>query len=338
LPAYFERHGGAVLSATINRYFYVVLSRTVDDSIQLTSSDFRALERGQFEDTRSLSGDLTFLKSVLHEFGVTHGLSIFTACEVPPGTGLGTSSTVAVALIKALATLCQRRPSKQRIAELASYVEIVRLGRPIGLQDQFAAAFGGLNFIRFESSGTTVSPIRLPIAIREELESSLMLFYTGASRNAETILAKQRDSSAAGEPTVIESLHGIKRGALDALEAVTTGRLNILGKILHESWQRKKRLAPGISTDWLDRMYQVALEHGAVGGKIAGAGGGGFLLLYCEPKHQRAVTHALEAERLTRMTFQFDDGGAHVLVNSMQVIPGLRYPEARWVAAGSRSE
>src|SRR3989442_9546224 len=197
-------------SATINKYFYVLLSRTNDDAVQITSSDFRTFERRAAGETLSLHGDLGYLKSILSEFGVTHGLSVFTASEIPPGTGLGSSSTVAVALVKALATLSQRRPSKQEIAELASYFEVGKLERPIGLQDQFAAAFGGPNSITFESAGVKVTPLSLSLDVRDRLERSLLLFYTGASRNAAAILEQQRKASSEEHPRVIESLHGIK--------------------------------------------------------------------------------------------------------------------------------
>jgi len=220
------------------------------------------------------------------------------------------------------------------VAELASYIEIGKLGRPIGLQDQFAASFGGLNAMEFTADRTTVQPLRLPLAVRDQLERSLLLFYTGASRNAATILREQRTSSQERDATVIESLHGIKRDAEIAREALLKGDVRQIGQVLHESWQRKKKLARGISNERIDRLYQLALEHGATGGKIAGAGGGGFLLLFCEPEHQPDVTRVLEAEGLARMTFHFDDGGAQVLVNSMPEIPGLHYPEGRWAPSG----
>ena len=337
LEAYYGRYGGVVVSATINKYFYVFLSRSIDDSVQITSSDFRTFERQEAGVPLSFEGDLGYLKSILHEFGVTSGLSLFTASEVPPGTGLGSSSTVAVALVKALATLSQRRVSKQEIAELASFIEIVKLGRPIGLQDQFAASYGGLNCFEFEEGGVRVTPLRLSLEIRDRLERSLMLFYTGSARSAATILTQQRRSSQADDPLVIHSLHGIKADALEARDALEKGRLRRVGEILHESWQRKKKLATGVSNERLDRVYQIALEHGAVGGKIAGAGGGGFLLLYCEPELQDAVTSSMESEGLARMGFHFDDAGAHVLVNSMQEVPGLRFPEGRWIVTGAPS-
>jgi D-glycero-alpha-D-manno-heptose-7-phosphate kinase len=194
-----------------------------------------------------------------------------------------------------------------------------------------------LNAIEFSAAGTVVRPLELPLLIRDQLERSLLLFYTGASRNAATILREQRASSQEQDATVIESLHGIKRDAEIARDALRTGDIRHIGQILHESWQRKKRLASGISNERIDRLYQLALEHGAGGGKIAGAGGGGFLLLFCEPEHQPTVTRVLEAEGLTRMTFHFDDGGAQVLVNSMPEIPGLAYPEGRWVGSGVAS-
>lgn len=337
LEAYYGRYGGLVVSATINKYFYVIMTRTIDDSVQITSSDFRTFERRASGSILSQEGELGYLKSILHEFGVTRGLQVFTASEIPPGTGLGSSSTVAVALIKALATLCDRRASKMEIAELASFIEIRKLGRPIGLQDQFAASFGGLNVIEFDAQGTTVSPLRLPLGLRDQLERSIMLFFTGSSRNAASILTQQRRSSEKDDPRVIESLHGIKADALEVQQALREGRLRRVGEILHNSWQRKKQLAPGVSNERIDQLYQRALEHGAVGGKIAGAGGGGFLLLYCEPENQNEVTTVLEAEGLTRMTFHFDDGGAQVLVNSLPDVPGLVYPEGRWSVPGSVS-
>lgn len=337
LEAYYGRHGGMVVSATINKYFYVFLSETLDDAVQLTSADFRTFERNEPGEALSFEGELGYLKSVLHEFGVTRDLSIFTASQIPPGTGLGSSSTVAVALIKALATLCQRRATKQEIAELASYVEIVKLGRPIGLQDQFAASYGGLNCIRFENAGVSVEPLRLPLEVRDRLERRLMLFFTGSSRNAAAILEGQRKASEEDDPLVTQNLHGIKADAYAMRDALESGRLRSVGDILHQSWQRKKKLGRGVSTPELDGIYNLALEHGAVGGKITGAGGGGFMLLYCEPENQAAVTHALADVGVVRLAFHFDDGGAQVLVNSMPRVPGLVYPEGRWIVTGAIS-
>jgi D-glycero-alpha-D-manno-heptose-7-phosphate kinase len=337
LEAYFARFGGAVVSATINKYFYVFLGRTIDGTVQITSSDFRAFERVDAGEPDSGEGDLAYLKSILSEFGIAHGLSVFTASEIPPGTGLGSSSSVAVALVKALATLCQRRASKQEIAELASYIEIVKEGRPIGLQDQFAASFGGLNWIEFRPEGTTVTPIHLSLPLRDQLERSLMLFYTGASRDAATILESQSRASSDQNSPVTNNLHGIKDDAIAMRDAMESGRLREVGEILHRSWQRKKNLAPGVSNERLDRLYQTALDAGAIGGKITGAGGGGFLLLYCEPERQEYVTRALHRFGLARLAFHLDDGGAQVLVNSVPHVPGLSYPEGKWIATGAVS-
>ena len=187
------------------------------------------------------------------------------------------------------------------------------------------------------NSGVTVTPLRLSLELRDRLERSLLLFYTGSARNAASILAGQRKASEDEDPQVIHALHGIKADAYAMRDALEAGRLRSVGEILHESWQRKKKLAKGVSTPELDRLYQVALEHGAVGGKITGAGGGGFLLMYCEPEYHGAVTRALEAEGVARLTFHFDDGGAQVLVNSMPHVTGLTYPEGRWIVTGVAS-
>ena len=335
LEPYYARYGGVVVSATVNKYFYVVLSRTADDAVQITSSDFRVFERRPPGQELSPDGDLGYLKTILQDFGVRRAVSVFTASEILPGTGLGSSSTVAVALVKALATLCQRQATKQEIAELAAYLEIVKLGRPIGLQDHFAASFGGLNCIEFGPDRTRVTPLRLPLEVRRKLETRILLFFTGLSRSASTILAEQHRSTAAADRRVIRNLHGIKGDAIEVRKALVEGRLCRVGEILHESWQRKKELAGGVTNERIDCLYQLALGRGAVGGKVAGAGGGGFLLLYCEPDYQEAVTTALEEEGLNRLGFHFDDGGAQVLVNSMAEVPGISYPQGQWTVTGT---
>lgn len=337
LEVFFAKFGGAVVSATINKYFYVFLSRTIDDAIQISSSDYRAFERRAAGEELSREGDLGYLKGILREFGVNRGLSLFTACEIPPGSGLGSSSSVAVALVKALTTLVHHRASKQEIAELAAYLEIVKLGCAVGVQDQFAAAYGGLNWIEFRADGVTVTPLRLPLAVRDRLERSILLFYTGFSRSAPKILSEQSRLIAAGDPRVLAGLQGIRRDAEELREALEQARLHRLGEILHTSWQRKKELVQGVSNERLDYLYQLALEHGATGGKVAGAGGGGFLLLYCETEYQADVTRALEREGLARLTFHFDDGGAQVLVNSIPDVPGLHYPAGPWMLTGVAS-
>lgn len=261
-------------------------------------------------------------RAFLHEFGIDGGISLFLASEIPPGTGLGSSSTVSVALSKALSTLTGMHLTKLQIAEMASYVEIEKLAMPIGKQDQFAAAFGGLNIFRFERDGSVqVEPLNLSPVVERTLERRILLFFTGSSRDAASILKSQQAASGQRDSEAVNSLHQIKGMAGRTIELLRAGDLDGFGELLHESWQAKKRLAKGITNPTIDEAYEVARARGAVGGKIAGAGGGGFLMIYCPEPCQEAVTAALAEQGLVRMDFHFDRSGAVIL---MDAIPRIR--------------
>jgi D-glycero-alpha-D-manno-heptose-7-phosphate kinase len=317
LEAYYAKYGGAVVSTTIDKYFYVILTFNDTKHIQVSSSDYRTFYRHPLDGPPLWDGDLSLPKVIIDHFGVWTGLSVFLASQVPPGTGLGSSSTVAVALIKAMSVLCNTPMSRQQIAELACEVEIDRLKMPIGKQDQYAAAFGGLNFIQFNPDGVVTEPIDLPAELQAELEGRLMLFFTGRSRDSAQILGEQKRSSERNRAGVIDALHLIKHTALALRNDLMRGDIDSLGEHLHQSWVAKRQLASGITDPWIDQWYEAAREAGARGGKIAGAGGGGFLLLYCEPQHQERVTEALASQGLTRMDFRFETGGAMVIVNTL---------------------
>ncbi|MCX7840640.1 MAG: GHMP kinase [Anaerolineae bacterium] len=316
LPAYYTRYGGAVVSTTIDKYFYVFLNVTADETIQITSSDYRTFYRHDADTPMLFDGDLSLPRAIFHHFGLTRGLSMFLASEIPPGTGLGSSSTVAVAIIKAVTTARGLMLSKQQIAELACHIEIEKLGEPIGKQDQYAAAFGGLNLIQFSRDGVTVEPIRIAPETRRELERNILLFFTGATREASSILRAQKQASEQNDACVIEALHAVKEMAFEAKTYLERGDLAQFGTMLDRAWQNKKKFARGVSNALIDECYDLALQHGARGGKVTGAGGGGFLMLYCEPPHQAAVTRTLESKGLRRMDFRFESEGARVLVNA----------------------
>ena len=316
LPAYYERFGGLVVSVAINKYFYVFLTPSAGDDVHISSSDFSAFSRWSPEEEPAWDGLLRLPHAVLRELGQQGGFSIFLASEIPPGTGLGSSSTVAVALIKAISTYVGQRLSPAEVAERAARIEIKKLGSPIGKQDQYAAAFGGLNTLTFEPDRVCVEPLSLSLDVLLELESRLLLFYTGASRSANTILREQQQATASEEGNVLDALHEIKALAAETKAVLERGDLARLGEILHESWQAKRQLARSVTNEHIDDIYDHARRHGATGGKIAGAGGGGFLLLYCERRFQPAVRCALRARGLHAMDFGFDSGGAKVLLNS----------------------
>jgi len=330
LEAYYGRYGGCVVSTTIDKYFYVFLNVIQDEELVITSSDYRTFYRHGNQHVLPIDGDLALPKAILNEFGIQKGVSMFLASEIPPGTGLGSSSSVAVATIKAIGTACGLSLSKHRIADLACQIEIEKLGMPIGKQDQYAAAFGGLNFITFTSEHVSVEPLEVEPETRRELNQNLLLFFTGSSRDSAKILTEQKGLSEKDDPEVIAALHAVKEMALEVKASFERGDLSRFGELLDLNWQRKKRFASGITNPLIDECYSVALANGAVGGKITGAGGGGFLMLYCEPELQAVVTRALEARGLRRMDFRFEMDGARVLLNA-----GLRLPQENFVEIGA---
>lgn len=319
LAAYYEQYGGMVVSTSINKYFYVVASLSEMNNLQIISSDYRSI--CNFDDMEDLfwDGDLALPKAVAHHFGVRRGINLFLACEVPPGTGLGSSSSAAVAMIKVLSTLCDQPLSREELAELACTVEIDMLKMPIGKQDQYASAYGGLNVIHFRADGVTVEPLPVPPGTLPRLEQQLMLFFTGVSRHSTTILREQSAASVRGQVDTIAALHEMKDLAGRVVDALTAGDTEIIGHLLHEAWQQKRRLTSGVTTPLIDTAYAAALACGATGGKITGAGGGGYLMIACPPSKQESVTLALKDIGLTRMHFRFDTQGAVVLMNTLGV-------------------
>jgi D-glycero-alpha-D-manno-heptose-7-phosphate kinase len=315
LEAYYARYGGLVISTAINKYFYTVITTDEADDLQIISADYRSLFRHSPYSDLFLDGDLALPKAALHHFGIRRGINLFMASEVPPGTGLGSSSAAAVTLVRALSTLVEQPMTKQQVADLASHIEIEKMGMPIGKQDQYAAAFGGLNRIAFTDERVSVEPVSIDPAVRQTLERRLLLFFTGSSRESTSILKHQRKSTQESNEEVVKALHNIKQIALDVQASLERGNLDEFARLLHDSWQEKRRLAPNLSTSFIDECYELALHHGAQGGKITGAGGGGFLMLYCQEEKQENVTSALEERGLKRMNFHFEQQGATVILN-----------------------
>jgi D-glycero-alpha-D-manno-heptose-7-phosphate kinase len=207
---------------------------------------------------------------------------------------------------------------------LACNIEIGKLGHPIGKQDQYAAAFGNLNALTFNKDGVVVERVRISRETRAALQRNLLLFYTGAARDSSTILKEQSSASRRRSRPVIEALHAVKAIAEEMKVALENGELARVGDLLGASWEHKKRFSPGVTNPLVDECYAVACAAGATGGKLTGAGGGGFLMLYCEPQEQPAVTCALEALGLKKMGFSFSQSGARVLMNaSLSLFPDV---------------
>lgn len=313
LPAYYERYGGLVVSTTIDKYVYVqVASSTRGFGTQITSADYQTFYRLHTGDPITWDGDLALPRAVLHELDAPAEASIFVASEVPPGTGLGSSSAVAVALVAGVSTWLGRRLTRRDVAEIACTVELDKLQAPIGRQDQYASAFGGMNAISFTRDGVTVQPIQISAETQSLLAGRLMLFFTGTARNSAAILEEQRRASAAPSGRTVENLHEIRAMADQCHERLERGDLDGVGELLDAGWRKKRELASGITNPRIDEAYRVAQLHGAIGGKVAGAGGGGFLLIYCHEEHRASVTHAMEQLGLRRMDFGLDTHGATV--------------------------
>jgi len=254
--------------------------------------------------------------AVLKEFGRDVSANLFLASEIPPGTGLGSSASVCVNLLKTLASYCHVDLSKYELAERAFHVARHVLGRPVGKQDEYASAFGGLNFISFHPDGTTlVEPLCLESELIRELQSSLLLFFTGASHHSWTILQEQEESAQKQRSAAVEYLHEIRRLADSMKSALIKGALRDFASLLHEGWEVKKQLSCKISSVRINELYEAAMQNGALGGKITGAGGGGFLLLFCPQIRQRNVRDAMTALGAREMGFEFEFQGAQVVAN-----------------------
>jgi len=318
LPAYYENFGGLVVSTTIDKYVYVHVGPNGPDSTQITSADYHTFYRHHYGTPMTWNGELSLPRAVLHEFEVNGDISIFLASEVPPGTGLGSSSAIAVALVKAVSAFTQRALSRQQVAELACHVELEKLRAPIGKQDQFAAAFGGLNAITFSAERVIVEPVEAPVEALRCLERRLLLFFTGTARDSAEILREQQRASAERDTDTIDGLHRIKDVALACRKCLESGDVDGVGMLLHEGWRAKRRLATGITNRRIDELYDVARDCGALGGKITGAGGGGFLLLYCHELRQDGLTAAMEELGLRRMDYHFETQGVNLANVSWQ--------------------
>lgn len=307
LPAYYERRAGAVLSTTINRYMYV-------QSHPFFEPNQVRLKYAQTETVSGLSEiQHPIFRTVLEKYGLPLGREWSSIADVPAGTGMGSSSSFTVGLLhNVLAQLGRAdEATKAHLAEMACRVELEDLGEPIGKQDQYAAAYGGLNVFRFLPDGTVqADPLDLDTEGRAELESHLVLYYTGDQRSASAILAEQskRTATEQDKQRVLDQMVDL----VDPLAAaLRNGRWSEMGNLLHENWQLKQSLASGITNPNLQSLYATALANGATGGKLLGAGGGGFLLFACPPSQQSKLTQALGSIR--RFPFSLETDGSKVL-------------------------
>jgi D-glycero-alpha-D-manno-heptose-7-phosphate kinase len=255
----------------------------------------------------------TLAREALRHFGLTNGIEIVSIADIPAGTGLGSSSSYLVGLLNALHALFQDQATPHKLAEEACHIELEVLKKPIGKQDQYIAAFGGLTTLDIKPDGRVcVTRLELDVDLVESLEHNILMFYTNEIRDATAILTKQDEATRTKDRKVVNSLCEIKDIGLEISDAISKGNLRRFGELLDVHWQSKKRLSEGISNPQIDAWYELAKQNGAIGGKISGAGGGGFLMLYCEENKTR-LRAAMREAGLRELKFRFDFEGSKVV-------------------------
>lgn len=303
LPSFYRRSTGAVLSTSIDKYMYIAIHPYFEkDKIQLKYS--KTEQVGNMEDIKH-----PIFREVLKMYGLT-GVDLNSIADIPSGTGLGSSSSFTVGLLNAVRAYIGKASSGEKLGELACDIEINRVGSPIGKQDQYAAACGGLNFITFYGDETVnVEKIIMQPEKKQELEDNLMMVFVGGEHSANTILKSQ--SAAISDVKKFEAQKQMVQLAYSLRESLENNNLDDFGRILHENWLLKKSLTSGISTGIVDEMYNKGIEAGALGGKLLGAGGAGFILFYC-PKEKQAEFRERMGD-ITELNFKFDNYGSKII-------------------------
>ena len=306
LPSYYREHEGFLVAAAIDRYVYITIHQTFQSGFIIKYSELERVERR--EDIHH-----PIVREALALTGVTDKVEITSMADIPAGTGLGSSGSFTTALLRALHVHQKTIISTQDLAEQACHIEIERLHEPIGKQDQFIAAYGGVTCFRFNKSDTVeVWPAAVSAETLYNLEDGLVMFFTGMSRSASAILKDQDDRSKSRDSAIIDNLHYVKDLGLRSLKALETGDLRKFGALMDEHWQHKKKRSGAMSNPEIDKWYELAMRNGALGGKLIGAGGGGFLLFFTEDK--KPVRHALREAGLEEVRIRFDFEGTKTLV------------------------
>ncbi|HEX7713817.1 MAG TPA: GHMP kinase [Bacillota bacterium] len=310
IEPYLSEKGGVVLSTTINRYSYGTLIPRNDQEIQIESLDVEVFAKFMASQKLDFNGQLDLVKAVLRKFdGWKQGFSLFLHSDAPPGSGLGSSSTMIVTLLGLFRQWLSLPWNNYDLASLAYEIERCDLGIRGGKQDQYAAVFGGFNFIEFYHDTTVVNPLRITAAILNELEYHLLLCYTGKTRLSANIIATQVDGYLKKSESSLHALDQLKAITVAMKNALLQGHLNQFGDLLHQGWMEKKQLAGAISNEKIDSLYHLARNKGALGGKILGAGGGGYLLLYCPYNRKHIIAAELEKVGGQITPFSFENQG-----------------------------
>ncbi len=315
---YPEERGGAVLNCTINKFAYATLSISVDGAKRASvhSLDYNLSVNYEKPEDLVYNGELDLVKAALRllrpvppDARHSDSVELYLHSDAPPGTGLGSSSTITVALVGAFQHYLRSVWTPYEVAELAYRIERQELGMKGGRQDQYAAAFGGFNFMEFGKDRSVVTPLRIPNEILNELAYRMLLCYTGTGHYSNDIIERQTSSYTEKRASTVEALDATRALALDMKAELLRGNLDEMGRLLDLGWQLKKNFTDGISTKQIDRIYERAKAGGALGGKLVGAGGGGYLMLFCDPQRRAEVAKAINASGGSVVDFAFEPLG-----------------------------
>jgi D-glycero-alpha-D-manno-heptose-7-phosphate kinase len=309
LASYYHEYGGFLIASAIDKYVYITLNKAFRDEMILKYSKMETVSK--IDDIQH-----PIIREALRLLNVpARHLEVASMADIPAGTGLGSSGSFTTALLKALHTWQRNLVHPAELAEQACHLEIDILHEPIGKQDQYIAAFGGLTCFRFHTSGQVEAwPLRIPDAARHELEDSLLLFFTGYSRSASDVLKDQDNKTRERSDAVIQNLHAVKEAGLQTQKALEAGDTLAFADLMNVQWERKRQRSAKASNDQIDAWYKLGRDNGARGGKLIGAGGGGFLMFYAEDRGR--LRQAMAAAGLQEVRFRFDLEGTKVIINS----------------------
>jgi D-glycero-alpha-D-manno-heptose-7-phosphate kinase len=305
LPSYYKKYGGFLISATINKHIYISIAETFNKKFIIKYSSFE--EVNQIAKIKH-----PLFREILKKMEIKIPLNISSHADIPSGTGMGSSGCFAVTLINALSSHQGKNLSKKKIAELACHIEIDKLKEPVGKQDQYTAAFGGLNSYEFKQNGRVIiKKINASKKRIQKLKNNLIIFFTGYSRSSYKILKKQDVSTRTLDKSMLNNLHKIKEFGIESKKILENGNLNDLGRIMHEHWEYKKERSQFMTNNKIDSLYSTARKNGALGGKLIGAGGGGFLMFYSE--NVNLIEKKFLNLGIKKMDFDFDSEGTKIL-------------------------
>ncbi len=311
LPSYYSKYGGFLIAAAIDKYCSVVVSQRFDDRVRLAYSDTETVT-----DLNQIKHNI--FRTALQVQKIDKKIELHSFADVPANSGLGASSSFTVALLNALHAYKKENISHGQLAEEACQIEIAWLGQPIGKQDQYMAAYGGLTCLTFERSGEViVEPLNISHETLMELEDQLLIFFTGRERKASDVLIEQDRRSRQDDAAMLNNLHRVKEIGLQTRRCLEAGDLDTLGELFHDHWENKKRRSYNMTDPFIDECYEAGLRHGALGGKLVGAGGGGFLMFVCHNGERRKLHGAMGRLGLAWQPFHFEFNGARIIMNTM---------------------